>query len=54
MTEALAPIQVEQKRYLADKAYLDSILKSGAEKAGYMARKTLSKVYRKIGFYQGL
>ncbi len=54
VTEALAPIQAEQKRYLADKAYLDSILKSGAEKAGYMARKTLSKVYRKIGFYQGL
>ena len=54
VTEALAPIQAEQKRYLADKAYLDSILKRGAEKAGYMARKTLSKVYRTIGFYQGL
>lgn len=54
VTEALAPIQAEQKRYLADKAYLDSVLKSGAEKANYMARKTLSKVYRKIGFYQGL
>ena len=35
-----------------DKAYLDSILREGTEKASYIARKTIQKVYRKVGFYQ--
>ena len=43
------PIQAEQKRLLADKAYLESVLKQGADKASYLAQKTLSKVYRKVG-----
>ena len=47
----LAPIQSEQARLLQDKAYLDGVLKSGAEKARYVANKTLAKVYKKIGFY---
>ena len=45
----VAPIQAEQKRLLADKSYLESVLKQGAEQASYLAQKTLSKVYRKIG-----
>ena len=49
----LAPVQAEQKRLLADKKYLGEVLASGAERAFKAARKTLSKVYRKIGFYQG-
>lgn len=44
------PIQSEQKRLLADKGYLESVLKQGAESAERLARKTLAKVYRKIGF----
>lgn len=52
VADKLAPIQAEQKRLLADKGYLNGILASGAEKAFRAARKTLSKVYRKIGFYQ--
>ncbi|MBO5328884.1 MAG: tryptophan--tRNA ligase [Clostridia bacterium] len=48
----LAPIQAEQAKLLADKAYLDEVLKNGAERAFKAARKTLSKVYKKIGFYQ--
>ena len=48
----LQPIQSEQARLLADKAYLESVLKSGAERAAYVANKTLNKVHRKIGFYQ--
>ena len=48
----LAPIQEETKRILADKAYLESVYKSGAEKAGYIAHKTLRKVYKKIGFVE--
>ena len=37
---------------IADKAYLEGVLKEGAEKARYQANKTLSKVYRKVGFAQ--
>lgn len=46
----LGPIQKEQKRLLADKAYLETIMKSGADKASYIAGKTLAKVYKKVGF----
>lgn len=53
VADALAPVQAEQKRLLADKAYLNGVLASGAERAFKTARKTLSKVYRKVGFYQG-
>lgn len=53
VADKLAPIQREQARLLADKAYLDGVLKSGAERAAYTANKTLNKVYKKIGFYQG-
>ena len=34
----------------SDKAYLEGIYKEGAQRAQYLANKTLSKVYRKIGF----
>ena len=53
VADALAPVQAEQKRLLADKEYVGSVLKAGQERAFKAARKTLSKVYRKIGFYQG-
>ena len=53
VADKLAPVQAEQKRILSDKAYLSGVLSTGAEKAYKAARKTLSKVYRKIGFYQG-
>ena len=53
VADALAPIQAEQKRLLADKAYLSGILTRGAQSAAYAARKTLSKVQRKIGLYRG-
>ncbi|MGN0817631.1 MAG: tryptophan--tRNA ligase [Candidatus Coproplasma sp.] len=52
VADKLAPVQAEQARLLADKAYLDGILANGAEAAYKIARKTLSKVYKKIGFYQ--
>lgn len=53
IADRIAPVQAEQKRLLADKGYLEGVLKSGAEQAFRTARKTLDKVYRKIGFYQG-
>ena len=53
VADALAPIQEEQKKLLADKTYLTGVLASGAERDLKAALKTLSKVYRKVGFYQG-
>jgi len=48
--ETLTPIREEATRILKDKAYLESVYKAGAEKAGYVANKTLRKVYKKVGF----
>lgn len=45
----LEPLQSEYKKIRADKAYLDKYIKAGREKAESVARKTLSKVYRKVG-----
>ena len=50
VVELLRPIQEETTRLLADKAYLESVYRSGAEKASYVAEKTLRKVYKKVGF----
>ena len=52
VADRLAPVQTEQARLLADKEYLNTVLKSGAERASRTAGRTLSKVYKKIGFYQ--
>ncbi len=49
VVEYFAPIRAEYSRLIADKTYLDSVMRAGAEKAARVAGKTLSKVYRKIG-----
>jgi tryptophanyl-tRNA synthetase len=46
----LSPIQDKVKELLADKTYLESIYKQGAEKANYIANKVLRKMQKKIGF----
>ena len=48
--DALAPVQKRHAELLADKAYLEATMKKGAEEAAYYARKTLSKVQKKLGF----
>lgn len=48
--EHLRPIREKYAAYISDKGELDRIIKEGAAKASYLARKTLSKVYRKVGF----
>ncbi len=53
VADVIGPVQAEQKRLLSDKAYLTNVLSAGAERAYKTARRTLSKVYRKVGFYQG-
>lgn len=52
VVEMLRPIREEAERILADKAYLEKVYREGAEKASYAARKTLRKVYKKVGFVQ--
>ena len=54
VVEALRPIREEAERLIKDKAYLDGVYRAGAEKASYVANKTLRKVYKKVGFYQGV
>ena len=50
VVETLRPIREETERLLADKAYLEGVYHAGAEKAEYIANKTLRKVYKKVGF----
>ena len=50
LIELISPINSEISRLMNDKAYLDSIIKDGAEKANERAMKTLSEVYDIIGF----
>ena len=50
VVEMLRPIREESSRIIKDKAYLESVYKNGAEKASYVAEKTLRKVYKKVGF----
>ncbi len=50
VVETLRPIREEATRIMKDKAYLEQVYRDGAEKAGYVAEKTLRKVYKKVGF----
>lgn len=48
----LRPVKDEYARLIADKAYLESCMKDGAEKASHFAERTLKKAMKKVGFYQ--
>lgn len=52
VVDTLTPIREEAKRLLADKAYLNEVITKGAENASKLAYRTLSKVYKKVGFYR--
>ena len=52
VADALAPVHERFDKLMADKGYLESVMKEGSARAAYLARKTLSKVYRKVGFTQ--
>ena len=49
VADALEPVRAEKNRLLADKGYLEGVLKEGAERAARMAYRTLGKVYKKVG-----
>ena len=48
--DALAPVRSEFNRLIADKAYLEEVMANGADAAYRCARRTMSKVRRKLGF----
>ena len=52
VADALAPIQGEYNRILADTAYVDGILTEGAAGASRLADRMIPKVYKKVGLLQ--
>ena len=48
--ETLVPIQTRFNQVMADKAYLESVYRTGAERASRIAERTLAKLMKKIGF----
>lgn len=49
VVETLRPIQERYEELMKERRYLDSVMREGAEKAAYIANKTLRKVYKKVG-----
>ena len=52
VVEMLRPIREEAEHIMRDKAYLEGIYRAGAERASYVAERTLRKVYKKVGLVQ--
>lgn len=50
VVDLLKPLQERVASLSKDKAYIDGIIKSNAERANYVATKTLRKVQKKVGF----
>lgn len=50
VVELLRPIREKTEDLLRNKDYLQQVYTEGAQKASHVARKTLDKVYRKVGF----
>ena len=50
VVEYLRPVRTKTLELLGDPAYLNAILKVGADKASEVANKTLAEVYERIGF----
>ena len=50
VADSLAPIRARFDELMADKKYLEEVMKNGADRANYIARKTISKVHKKIGY----
>ena len=49
IAESLKPVRERYNELISEKEYLNKILSDGAQRASYLAQKTVSKVYRKIG-----
>ncbi|MGL4796649.1 MAG: tryptophan--tRNA ligase [Paraclostridium sp.] len=52
IVEALRPIRERYEALLKDKSYLETVYAQGAQRAEAQARKTLRKVYKKVGLIE--
>lgn len=52
VAEELRPLREEYEHILTDKQYIEKCAAEGAEKASAIARRTMRKVMKKVGFYQ--
>lgn len=50
VVECIRPIREEYDRIISDKSYLTEICQKGADTARRLSRRTLNKVYKKVGF----
>ncbi|HHW45730.1 MAG TPA: tryptophan--tRNA ligase [Clostridiales bacterium] len=50
VVEELRPIRETYEKLIKDKSYLEEVYKSGAQKAEYVASRTVNKVMKKLGF----
>lgn len=48
--QTLQPVQDKYQELMSNKSYLEEVFREGAEKAERTARKTLRKMYKKVGF----
>ncbi|MCM2321965.1 MAG: tryptophan--tRNA ligase [Oligoflexia bacterium] len=53
VVQELSPVRTRAEEILKDRAHLEKILQAGAERARERARKTLERVYDRIGFIPG-
>ncbi len=53
VAQKVGPLRQEVEKLMADRTYLDSILKSGAERARQRAQLTLQRIYDRVGFLPG-
>ena len=52
VVEELRPFKAEFNRLMGDKAYLTKCAEIGAQRAGHLAQRTLSKAMKKTGLFQ--
>jgi tryptophanyl-tRNA synthetase len=50
IVEGLRPLQTRYKELSQNKDYINQVIKNNADRAGYLAHKTLRKVKKKVGF----
>ena len=50
LVDKIFPLSLEIKKLLSDQAYLDNILKEGAQKANNIASKKLKEIHKIVGF----
>ncbi len=52
VVETLRPIREESSRMIAEKDFLRSVYTDGAQRASAVAKRTLRKVYKRVGFVE--